>query len=245
MAIEFYLDPVNAEYERPLPGVSQKPKRALWLRSQSGNFEEADLECLLEAFAPLRGLGWYAVMGLGDQSAAPAMDPFEDWPDLVNEPVCEGVLRFPQVRQAVFSRVAWLSGDAHKALPDFLRYRPGHPPGTISFMPRNLFAAINWARIVQGPAWLSMCDKWIANAPLPSLDSWAVAASYVNLTIEMNGVAGLTWVDCDVKTGLTFFGSEEHLGIVAAQLDGLGNFIEDEEFVRRLFRRGFYFSMSR
>ncbi|MEN6519660.1 MAG: hypothetical protein ABFD46_00705 [Armatimonadota bacterium] len=235
-----------------MPSISKKQKYALWLSSTEDKFIADDLEELIAAFAPLKGVVWSAIAHLDvPDKENEAKSWADNWNLLTDETILESSMSFGSIRKTAVSKVGSLSSDAYKILPDVLMSGSGFGISEpeqgciISFIPRSHPVKESyWARIVQGPAWLWLCSKWLTNSPEPSLQSDAVLVSYLDLTNDMGGVASLVWSDCDCRMGLTFFGSEATLKIVASRLEASPNFTNDPQVFEQLFNRGFSYMLS-
>lgn len=242
MSVEYSLARAVDSYY--LPGIGDTGLFSLWLRPAGRDFEESDLAQLLRAFEPLRPALWHA-SGKRFPSRLPGdRTSFGLWPELPGLTISLTEIEYGGDECKVQARAAWLAKGGIRVLPSFLRGSSMACRGVVALVPDSPEASQNWANFVQGALWLWLCHRWVGSAPRAPIDTEGVALRYLALTSEIGGAAALTWVDSDMRTGLTFFGAEHFLRSVTEQLDYASGFAYADNLVAQLEGRGFGFALS-
>ncbi len=238
MTIQVYSSSIGPESARLLPGIEEAADWVLWVRPQSATFDESDVVQLCSAAAPLQGIIWRITDGGGHTPRI--KDHYRalgKWHDLTENAVLNGTLEYQPGGDRIYSDVAWVTPKSYSNLANFLSDSMAGVNSTIAFVPNQGEAGRHWANVVSSLAWLWLCRHWVATLPQPLIDANAVVLSYIKLTREIGGIAGLIWESSDYEHGLVFYGPKSLLEPVATRLTSSTNRIEESTFEHWL-RRG-------
>lgn len=243
MALQLYSTAVTGEFERLLPGIQEVAEWSLWVRTVTRPFAGRDLAEFSRAFGELRGVIWHASSG---RAMTPRMRDYQRafgyWPKLNENLAMRNTIEYTDGDRKVYSDVAWVSPDAYGSVASILSESTGGMDSAFSFIPGDEKSGQAWANIVSGLNWLWLCRGWyVFPSQRLAIDiemTKAVVLSYVRLTVELNGAAGLVWEDPDARRGLVFFGRQSLLQSVASVLMTRFEFLDEVSFTRWWFERG-------
>lgn len=220
MVIQIYSAQVTSATDALLPGLHGAAEWMLWLQSQDlPHFEEQDIAILMRAFEPLRGIVWSVSSGGSrTQRIRDHLRALGRYPSLKKNLVSQTTIQDLPHENKLYSDVAWLSPDSSGDLADLFNENRAGCDNTVAFIPSDEKVAQKWSKVVAGLSWLRLCEEWVATSPQPPLDAHSVVLSYIRLTINLQGAAGLVSTDYDAKNRLVFWGSRSLLEGVAARL---------------------------
>jgi hypothetical protein len=231
MAIKVYSSSIGPEAARLLPGIKEAGDWVLWVKPQSSAFDESDVAQLCTAAAPLQGIIWRITDGGGRTPRI--KDHYRalgKWHDLTENLVLNGTLEYQPAGDRIYSDVAWVTPKSYANLANFLSNSMAGVDSTLAFVPNQEESGWKWANIASGLVWLWLCRRWVASSPQPLIDANAVVLSYVKLTKEIGGVAGLMWQSSDYEHGLVFYGPKSLLDPVGTRLISNTNRIDESAF---------------
>jgi hypothetical protein len=242
MQVNYYAGPPHAQDEAALPGVSASFEFSIWLSAGDSGVLPVCMTSICEAVSPLRCIGWYGWEELitDPKSSRPlAQSPHSKFEEIV----AEGQLTYPSYGPPIRSLVGWMSAEGAADIIASL-HGPGLRDGVIAFIPDEVHLAKKWARVAGGPCWLTLCKEWIANLPEPNIDADAVVLSFLKLTQEIGGVAGLSWTDTRTNCGLAFYGPSAILQPAAASLGLLSGRPSDVQWLEGAHQIGVSFDIA-
>jgi hypothetical protein len=225
MTVRFHYDRTGHDTAWHLPGLAAECRNCLWFARYSPDPGQFDLTAIADAFSPLRGILWFA-----PASEFINRDAGANQDGLHISHLATITSEFPTFKRTDVSSVVQLSNDT-RILARILGDGRVRSQLVLGFIPNEISARSDWVRIVHGAHWLWVCSKWIANAPEPTLDSWAVAATIVNLVGEIGGVTGLRWVDSNMDRGFAFLGPATILDSVVSRISSDDRFYEDDGLI--------------
>ncbi len=219
MTSRIYSAPISPKYNRLLPSLDGAAEWAIWLQPEGWRYAGNDIASLVHAFEPLRAVVWLASdSGARTPRIRDHLRALGDYRSLVKSLVAKTTVQYLDSAGVIYSDVAWLSSDSSGDLANLLSRSTAGCDSSLAFIPKNGPPTQKWVDIVSGLNWLWLCRNWVATSPQPLIDADAVVLSYVRLTIDIGGAAGLMWEDTDARKGLVFFGTESVLKPPASRL---------------------------
>ena len=243
MTIELHSSAITEEHNRVLPGLARIAPWGVWLRPTLSFFETPGIEVVLRAFEGLQCVVWHVTDG-GARSdrLKNHLRAFGNWPALSANILAEWNANYISLSKKFYSGVASVSFDRAKIFAALLARSTSGEDSALSFIPKDSRSTQAWISAVHGLEWLWLLRKNIPSELNAVINADTVLLSYIALTNQIGGVAGLVF-DVGGRAGLALFGEQTVLEPAAKQMRQAFVTIEEKIF-DQWYRDGLHFPAS-
>ncbi len=229
----------DLEFTSVLPGTFSEDDSMFWMYADDRPyFQATDISALCTAFGDLRTILWSVALGRG------SLEQLQDYhrgfgfkaSDL------EYIQKMDIVRQdhptKIYSDVLWLSTELHPLVADRLSINSSGLSLILSFIPNDSDLSNAWATATIGLFWQNMIssERTIQQQRRKEL-AYRNIVEYVQMTMEMGGVALILATDIDTKPSILGFGSQISIQHALEQFAKDFEVIPESEGRRQFLRR--------